>query len=163
MGKIFRLFFWMGSILLLSCDSDSAYSDYQALNHPWDKEESVDFTFEPPDTIQPHNMFINLRNDNNYPFSNLFLIVKLNFPDGKVIADTLEYEMAKPDGQWLGEGFTDLKESKLWYKENVVFPISGEYTVAIEHAMRKMGEEEGIGELEGITDIGLQIEKSNIE
>ncbi|MGS2762507.1 gliding motility lipoprotein GldH [Sinomicrobium sp. M5D2P9] len=163
MGKIFRLFFWMGSTLLLSCDSESVYSDYQALNHPWSKEESVGFTFQPPDTVQTYNMFINLRNDDNYPFSNLFLIVKLNFPDGKVIADTLEYEMAEPDGKWLGEGFTDLKESKLWYKENVVFPDSGEYTVAIEHAMRKIGEEEGIGELEGITDIGLQIKKTNIE
>lgn len=164
MGKIFRLFFWMGSMLLLSCGSDNAYYfDYQALNHSWNKEESVDFTFEPPDTIQPYNMYINLRNDNNYPFSNLFLIVKLNFPDGRVIADTLEYEMAKPDGEWLGEGFTDLKESKLWYKENVVFPDPGEYTVAIEHAMRKIGEAEGVGELKGITDIGLQIEKSNKE
>ncbi|UGU18298.1 gliding motility lipoprotein GldH [Sinomicrobium kalidii] len=159
MGKIIRSFFWMGSVLLLSCNSNSVYSDYQALSNSWNKEKSVDFTFQPPDTVQPYNMFIHLRNDESYKFSNLFLIVNLNFPDGRVIADTLEYEMARPDGEWLGQGITDLKESKLWYRENVVFPVSGDYTVSVKHAMREVGEVEGIGELEGITDVGIEITK----
>ncbi|MBC9794568.1 gliding motility lipoprotein GldH [Sinomicrobium weinanense] len=159
MDKIIRSFFWTGCMFLLSCNSNNVYSDYQALHNAWDKDESVDFTFRPPDTVQPYNMFIHLRNDENYKFSNLFLIVNLNFPDGKVIADTLEYKMARPDGEWLGQGFTELKESKLWYKENVVFPASGNYTVAIKHAMRKVGEVEGVGELEGITDVGIEIDK----
>lgn len=163
MGNIFRLFFGLGILLLWSCDHGSVYSGYQSVNDSWKKGQSVDFTFQSPDTLKAYNMFINLRNDNDYPFSNLFLIVKLNFPDGRIIADTLQYEMAKPDGEWLGSGFTDLKENKLWYKENVVFPVSGTYTVGIEHAMRKVGEEQGIADLKGITDVGLEIEKVNKE
>jgi gliding motility-associated lipoprotein GldH len=77
------------------------------------------------------------------------------------VRDTLEYEMAKPDGQWLGTGYGSLKENKLWYKENVVFPSSGVYTLEISHAMRKNGQVDGIVELEGITDVGYLIEKSN--
>ncbi|ETN94140.1 gliding motility-associated lipoprotein GldH [Zhouia amylolytica AD3] len=71
--------------------------------------------------------------------------------------------MAEPNGEWLGKGFSSLKESKLWYKENVVFPRNGEYKITVEQAMRKVGSVEGIQELDGITDIGIKIEKANKE
>jgi gliding motility-associated lipoprotein GldH len=104
-------------------------------------------------------MFINLRNNNDYNYSNLFLIVETNFPNGKGYRDTLEYMMTKPSGEFLGTGFSDLKENKLWYREGVVFEESGEYQVNIQHAMRRSGDVEGIQSLEGITDVGLRIEK----
>lgn len=50
-------------------------------------------------------MFLNVRNNNEYPYNNLFLIVSLNQPDGKVLVDTLEYQMANPDGTLMGTGF----------------------------------------------------------
>jgi hypothetical protein len=40
----------------------------------------------------------------------------------KSIIDTLEYEMANPDGTLMGKGITDTKENKLFYKENFTFP-----------------------------------------
>ena len=84
----------------------------------------------------------------------------MNFPHGKKVKDTLEYEMAKPNGELLGTGFTDIKENKLWYKEGVVFNESGEYTVNIQQAMRENGKVNGVVELEGITDVGFRVEKS---
>ena len=89
------------------------------------------------------------------------MITEIKFPQGKVISDTLEYEMSKPNGEWLGTGFGDVKESKLWYKEDVRFDEPGQYKVTIEQAMRKNGEVDGIQELEGITHIGFRIENSD--
>ena len=102
-----------------------------------------------------------VRNNENYKFSNLFVIASVRFPNGRIISDTLEYAMAKPNGEWLGKGFTDVKESKLWYKEKLVFPGSGTYEFSIVQAMRKNGEAAGITQLEGITDVGIKIEKAN--
>lgn len=136
------------------------YGDYQELPDGWDKSELVLFDFQAPDSTQTYDMFINLRNNEDYPFRNLFLIVKLDFPNGKVVADTLEYEMAKADGEWLGQGFSSVKESKLYYKEGIVFPELGDYEISIQHAMRKNGNVEGVTTLEGITDVGIRIEKS---
>ena len=68
--------------------------------------------------------------------------------------------MARPDGEWLGTGFGDVKENKLWYKEHVRFKEPGEYRVNIRHAMRKNGEVNGIQNLDGITDVGFRIEKT---
>jgi gliding motility-associated lipoprotein GldH len=67
--------------------------------------------------------------------------------------------MAQPTGEWLGKGVGSVKENKLWYKENIVFPQSGVYKVNVFHAMRKNGEVDGLHELDGITDVGLEIEK----
>lgn len=136
------------------------YGDYKELPDGWDKKQAVLFNFEAPDSTRTYDMFINLRNNEDYPFSNLFLIVNLNFPDGKVVADTLEYEMAEANGEWLGQGFSSVKESKLFYKEGIVFPELGNYEIAIQHAMRKNGNVEGVTTLEGITDVGIRIEKS---
>ena len=149
-------------ILLVSCDGQAVISAYKSTdNGLWNKDSVIRFTFQAPDTLQPYNMFINIRNDQTYPYSNLFLIAELGFPNGVVARDTLEYEMAARDGQWLGSGQGSLKENKLWYKENVVFPNSGVYTLELSQAMRKNGQVDGIVELEGITDVGYQIEKSN--
>ena len=112
----------------------------------------------PPDSTNAYNLFVTLRKTNDYKFNNFFLIVGMNFPNGKVIKDTLEYKMAKPNGELLGTGFTDVKENKLWYKEQVIFEESGEYTVNIQHAMRENGKVNGVIDLEGITDIGFRIE-----
>jgi hypothetical protein len=64
------------------------------------------------------------------------LIVSIEKPNGYTKVDTLEYQMASPDGTLLGEGFTDIKESKLFYKENVRF--KGKYKVSIKQAVRKL-------------------------
>ncbi len=149
-------------VLAVSCDRHLVKSDYHSTdNGRWNKDSIMEFSFSELDSLQEYNMFINVRNDATYPFSNLFLIAELSFPNGDRVRDTLEYEMSKPDGQWLGTGYGSLKENKLWYKENVVFPLSGVYTLKLSHAMRKNGQVEGIVDLEGITDVGYQIEKSN--
>lgn len=147
--------------LMGSCGGPTVKSAYRSTdNGVWNKDSIVRFTFGELDTVQPYNMFINIRNDRTYPYSNLFLIAELGYPNGDVVRDTLEYEMAARDGQWLGSGQGSLKENKLWYKENIVFPSSGVYTLELSHAMRKNGQVDGIVELEGITDVGYQIEKS---
>ena len=94
----------------------------------WDKQQVISYDFIAPDTINPYNLFVNLRTTTDYKFSNLFLIVELDYPNGKVTKDTLEYHMAKPNGELLGTGFTSVKEHKLWFKgydDSFVFSEEG--------------------------------------
>lgn len=156
------IFFIALFISMVSCNEGLVKSDFQATDSgSWAKDDTVEFTFSEMDTVQKHDIFINVRNDNSFSYNNLFLIAQLNFPDGEIVTDTLEYEMALPDGTWLGKGYGSIKENKLWYKENIVFPTSGVYTLRLEHAMRKNGNVNGVENLEGITDVGFEIVKSN--
>ncbi|MBT8295917.1 MAG: gliding motility lipoprotein GldH [Gramella sp.] len=146
-------------IAFSSCDRNRVYDEYKPLRG-WHKDSIVTFNLNNIDSSKVYDLFINIRNNNEYNYSNLFLITEIKFPQGKVISDTLEYEMSKPSGEWLGTGFGDVKESKLWYKEKVRFDESGRYKVTIQQAMRKNGEVDGIEVLEGITHVGFRIEKS---
>lgn len=120
----------------------------------------VRFQFDPKDTLAAHDLFITIRNDNEYGYNNLFLITEMQFPNGRTVTDTLEYEMAAADGTWLGTGFGAIKENKLWYKVGVVFNEAGTYTFKIKQAMRHNTVIDPITELEGILDVGLRAEKT---
>ena len=157
---------FIGLLLLFlfftSCDKKQFYSEYKELDGSWKKSDTLRFTFEQKDTINPYNLFLNVRNNNDYPFNNMYLIVSLKEPGKKptIKIDTLEYQMADVDGTLLGEGFTDVKESKLWYLENYVFNRIGNYKVEVVQAVRATGEVDGVAELKGITELGLRIEKT---
>jgi len=149
-------------VSLISCGESIVKTDFHSTNNGvWAKDSILSFSFSEVDTIVKHDMFINIRNDNSFPYNNLYLIAELNYPSGETVTDTLEYEMALPDGSWLGKGYGSIKENKLWYKENIVFPESGVYKLKVSHAMRKNGNVNGVINLEGITDVGFEIVKSN--
>ena len=66
--------------------------------------------------------------------------------------------MADPSGKFLGTGIGITKASKLFYKENVQFPVSGVYCLELFHAMRENAAVNGIENLGGIENIGFRIE-----
>ncbi len=160
MKSNFVLMLFAVLLVVTSCDSTRIYDEYISLsNSSWSKENTVKFSFSVKDSLNKKNLFINLRNNKDYQYSNLFLITEMNFPDGQVVIDTLEYDMADVTGKFLGKGFSDIKQNKLFYKENIKFPIKGEYTFKVRQAMRKNAEIKGIEELKGITQVGFRIEK----
>lgn len=157
MHKYFQLL--LVFLLVVSCDSKMIFDQYQPIkNHQWSSENKIEFIVENIDTISKKNVFINIRNNKDYEFSSLFLIAKIEFPKGIRVIDTLEYEMADIQGKWLGTGFTDVKENKLFYKENVVFSEKGTYKFSIQQVTRSISDIEGKNPLKGITDVGLSIE-----
>ena len=154
---------YLYAILILycctACDDKAVFHEYKNIPNNWKADSSVVFSVTNLDSLAYYNLFITLRNTNEYPFSNLFLISEIQYPNGKTLVDTLEYEMSEPDGTWLGEGFGDLKENKLWYKESFNFKESGTYNFSFKQAMRRSGNINPIQDLEGIEDVGLRIEK----
>lgn len=155
------LFVLILSFVIVACDSNRIYDEYKSVPDVWNKDSIIGFNINPPDSLNRYNLFVNLRNTNEYKYNNLFLIVEMVFPHGKTIKDTLEYKMADPTGKLLGSGLTDVKENKLWYKENIIFNEAGLYKVNIQHAMRENGKVNGVVDLEGITDVGFRIERIN--
>lgn len=144
--------------VLFSCDSGLIFDEYQSIESGWDKDLGIEFKVVPPDTLKPYNLFINLRNTNDYKYNNLYLLVEMHHPNGKVKKDTLEYRMTTAEGEFLGSGFSDIKENKLWYMESEVFKEPGEYRIVVYQAMRELGKVSGVEKLEGIIDVGFRIE-----
>lgn len=152
------------ALIAFSCQQSKSFDRYTSISDRWDKQQIISYDFIAPDTINPYNLFVNLRTTSAYKFSNLFLIVELDYPNGKVTKDTLEYLMAKPNGELLGAGFTSVKKHKLWFKgheNSFVFSETGTYKIHIQQAMRHRGEPNGVAHLDGVIDVGFSIEPLN--
>jgi len=147
--------------LVISCDKKRVFDDYKSVGKNWNKDSIVTFNLPKLNPKKAYNLYVNVRDNDKYPFNNLFLIVSLEQPNRKVQVDTLEYQMTNPDGTLLGEGFSDIKENKLFYKENVNFTQKGLYKIHIKHAVRQTGKIEGVATLPGISDVGLRIESKD--
>jgi gliding motility-associated lipoprotein GldH len=145
------------AVLLFSCDKKRVFDEYKSVGSAWNKDSIVTFDLPVLDSTKRYDLYVNLRDNDNYKYNNLFLIVSLESPNGYTKVDTLEYQMANTDGTLLGDGFTDIKESKLYYKENVRF--RGKYKVHIKQAVRETGKVPGVAFLDGITEVGFRIEK----
>lgn len=158
MSKKISIFLLIILICFTSCDKKRIFDEYKTVGDGWHKDSIVSFSFTQQDTLKPYNLFVNLRDNHKYPYNNLFLIVEMEQPNKQIVVDTLEYQMANPDGTLLGDGFSDTKESKLFYKEKYQFKQSGIYNVYIQHAVRHSGKITGVENLDGILDVGFRIE-----
>lgn len=151
--------FWKGiiavafALAVVACQQNLVFEQYQTIQEKsWEKDSVLVFTIPVEDTLQNHNFYVNIRNDVNYAYSNLWLFITIEQPDGKTISDKFEIALADPSGKWLGEGFGGLKTREAVYRRNVFFPISGDYKVSIQQGMRE-------NRLKGISDVGIRIEK----
>ncbi len=149
-----QIFVFLLSVLFfMACDKNRIYEYYRPIEKAgWDKDSLLVFDFHVSDTLQNHNLYINVRNDIKYNYSNLWLFIAIDEPGGTELTDTFEITLADPSGKWIGEGFGGIKTRQTMFKRDVYFPVSGNYTINIQHGMR-----ENI--LKGITDIGVRVEK----
>ncbi|WP_264520111.1 gliding motility lipoprotein GldH [Flavobacterium sp. N1994] len=146
--------------LIISCDKKRVFDEYKSVGNTWHKDSIVSFDLPKLDPKKSFNLYVNVRDNDDYPFNNLFLIVSLEQPNRQTKVDTLEYQMTNPDGTLLGDGFSDIKESKLFYKGKAAFTQKGIYKVHIKHANRQTGKIEGVTSLPGISDVGFRIEST---
>ncbi|SIQ14331.1 gliding motility-associated lipoprotein GldH [Chryseobacterium sp. RU37D] len=150
MRKILGLF---SLILFLSCNSSSEGEVIMnSVDNKWNKKSEQKFNLEISDSQNPKNIIFVVRNNNEYPYSNIRFIVSFtNLQSKKKQTDTLNYVLAKPNGEWLGTGFGDTKETLFQYKLNYRFLAKGKYEIGVKQAMRN-------DNLPGIEDIGVKIE-----
>ncbi|MDO4224922.1 MAG: gliding motility lipoprotein GldH [Bergeyella zoohelcum] len=136
---------------LVGCQFSSEEVYMNALDGNWEKNNIQKFQFEVKDTHTPKNIIFVVRNNNDYPFTNLRVFGKIYKKGTKpTTTDTLNYILAKPNGGWLGKGFGDTKEILFQYKTGTALE-QGQYVVEVQQAMRK-------DTLVGIEDIGIKIE-----
>jgi len=144
--------------IIFACSKPQVFMDYRNFDGQWPSSEKVFFDIV-DSTDQPVNLMIYIRNNQRYPFSNIFLIARLKTGDSLLLCDTLEYTMANAKGQWLGKGFLEVKESKLWWKENHELSTTQNLKVQLEHALRFNGSEKSMDTLEGIVGVGFAMEE----
>jgi gliding motility-associated lipoprotein GldH len=132
--------------------------DFYLLNVPVEKgiwPAGYFYRFEVPvrDTAGIYNIYLQIRNDGRYEYSNLWLFIRTNSPTGASLRDTIECRLADEQGRWKGIGSGGRFSLELPLRYRVRFPNAGTYIFEIDQGMRSK-------ELKYITDLGLRIEKA---
>lgn len=148
---------FLGIILLLafqSCDKNRIFEENQKIpDGIWKADYPVRFEFEVNDTLSLCNFYVNVRHTTQYPFSNLFIFIKTDFPNGQSAQDTLECMLQNLGGKWVGSGLGDIVDAQLVFKKGMRFPLKGKYVFTYNQAMRAPL-------LPMVMEMGLRIEKS---
>lgn len=140
-------------LLCAACDSDVLYNENMHIDEEgWNMDSPLVFNLEADDTGSTYLCCIDIRNRNDYPYSNIYFHISTIYPDGSMAADTnIEFQLAERDGRWLGKEngrYIDGRYPFCFFH----FPQQGSYQFAVRHAMRDTL-------LPGIKNIGMHIEK----
>ena len=126
----------IAAVVLFGCGPKPDSSDAVQLDPSgWKSADTAFMNFRVVHPDHRHDLQLGLRHGEDYPFSNLFLFVELEYPNGKALLDTLEFTLGRPDGRWFGEGRRWI-DHRFGYKQGVAFPLEGEYKLKVVHAMR---------------------------
>ena len=148
----------LGIVLgLTACGSEVLFAGSKPLDAAigWASDDVAKFDWQVSDTLQRLDFFIDLRHNQDYPFTNLYLFVDYTFPNGLARRDTISCELADDRGRWFGSGIGNLIEHRIGFRQNTGFPLKGDYTVKIAHGMR-------VDPLPGMLDVGFRLEPTSI-
>ena len=151
--NIYVVFVIALAFIISSCGNNSIYDHNQEINNPWKAEQKAEFDFNISDTLSAFDFYINIRNTTEYNYSNLYLFIRTDFPDGRYAIDTAELFLADLQGNWLGSGIGEIKDNQILFRKHGRFPMKGQYKITFEQAMRTV-------ELQGIESVGIRIVKS---
>ena len=141
-------------LFLTACDNKRIFEENKDIpDNNWASTNIVKFEVPIKDPSTPANFYINVRNADGYPYSNIYLFIKTTFPNGKFSTDTLECILADEHGKWLGKGLGDIYDNQIPFKRNVRFPLAGNYLFEIQQGTRS-------DHIPLIMDVGLRIEKA---
>ena len=144
--------FILCSLILSACLDQNTHIDFRSFkNTEWDKDNICQFEFNISDTINPHQIFIETRNNNSYPYSNIWLFVDIKTPLGNLRKDTIGFDLADNFGKWYGQGIS-LYKLEVVYEKSFIFRQPGTYVFSIKHGMRD-------DVLKGISEIGIKLTK----
>lgn len=146
--------FYLCFVFCLSCGDSPFYEQYKSIDgRYWEKDAEYYFSFDITDTSIPYDLTIEIRNNNLYPYQNLWIFSKEEQPSGKVLRDTTECFLADDYGKWLGTGISLFQSSHILHSQ-YFFKEEGTYTLGFRQGMRN-------DQLAGIQEVGLRITKSN--
>lgn len=140
------------SALLLSCTDNRVFHAYKSVDaNAWNKQDIVEFTVDSLQATANYQEAIGIRINNDYPFTTLNIIVEQTvYPSKQHFNDTIDCRLIDEDGQKIGRGQSlwltthHLRDIQLTSKDSLV--------INLRHNMRREM-------LEGVTDIGVIIEK----
>lgn len=136
---------------------DTYEKNLEIPGHSWKSDyiPSFELNIAPEDTGYFYTLYANVRHRDSYPFSNLWLVIRITSPDNKVDSQRVELPLEDFTGKWLGSGTDDIFEHRVLINQRGVFAKPGAYKFSFQQNMRQ-------DPLSGVMNVGLRIQKDTL-
>lgn len=118
----------------------------------WTRDLKPQFSVKIDDIDKPYDFTISLRTTTDYKYSNLWIFLKTEAPDGTSAREPFEIRIAYPDGSWIGNKSGTIVETPLHFKKRKL-PLKGNYKFTIEQGITN-------SEVDEVLDISFIVNKS---
>ena len=151
LGFIFllELFFFACGNTNVAIDETSSFDSSE-----WIQKKPIQFEVIVEDSLVNYAMYVVVRQNNAYPFYNLYFSPSVIDGSGKTVqkglAEAILYD--PKTGKPKGSGFGDIYEKKFLVYPTLKFPHKGKYHIQLEQSMR-------VDTLAGMVSMGLLLEK----
>jgi gliding motility-associated lipoprotein GldH len=150
------LLMFLAGIFFTACDDDRVYENNVAFNDRlWRQSDTTYLEFDITDVNVSYNLYLNIRNSIDYPYSRIFVNYKIQDSTGRLVdkemINTLLFDpkTGKPNGT---SGLGDIYDHQVPVRKNFKFTNPGKYKMFFEQVMRK-------DTLEGILAVGVRVER----
>lgn len=152
----FGIIILLGLLLTACGDTGVALNETKSFDEMgWIQKQPVVFKVTIPDSVSSYAVYAVLRQNNSYPFYNLYFSPSIMDAKGKTIqkglAEAILYD--PKTGKPKGAGFGDIYEKKFLVYPALKFPQKGNYKIQMEQSMR-------VDTLAGMVSFGLLLEKN---
>ncbi len=103
-------------------------------NKEWTRNLKPSFKVDIKDIGQEYNFTLSLRTTTDYKYSNLWIFLKTEAPDGTSAREPFEIVLANPDGSWVGNKSGTIVETPLYFNKRKL-PLKGNYTFTVEQGI----------------------------
>lgn len=140
--------------VLASCDTNAIIDQNTDLgNKQWSYDQKPSFEANITDTSQQYNMYINVRHTDDYPYSNMWVVVRTTLPNQPTQTQRVELPLADKQGKWYGTGMGDVITQQVMIQPNAVFRAAGKCRFELEQDMR-------LNPLPNVLSVGMRIERA---
>ena len=138
--------------LLASCSESPLYEKvYSFKDREWKQDVKLTYDVEIEDVNKAYNFTLSLRTTTNYKYSNLWVFMKTESPDGTIAREPFEIMITDENGTWIGNKTGSIVETSLYFKKRKL-PINGKYSFTIEQAITASAIDE-------VLDLGFTVAK----
>lgn len=121
--------------------------------HEWDSKTEPSFNFEVKDTVSNYHIYVVIRHEDAFHYSNLWLNVLTQAPGETPKSQKVNLQLANNTSGWLGTGMDDVFDHRIRITRVPIHLKKGVYHFTLQQIMRE-------DPLPNILNAGIRVEKA---
>lgn len=139
--------------VLFSCGEQPHFEKaFSFQSREWTQDVKPVYEIEIDDVTTEYDFTLSLRTSTDYKYSNLWVFMKTETPDGTIAREPFEIKITNPDGSWIGDKSGSIVTTSLYFKSRQL-PIKGKYTFTLEQGITA-------SKIDEVHDLIFRVEKT---